>query len=118
MLRFMPGVSVNYFNRRIGDVLELASVWSALRHITVDVNALGDKEHGDNSLHPWGLALDLDTDGDKMEHLEQLNGFLARYLPGEYDVVLEKDHVHVEWDMDRKPVKVAAPDVAAKALPV
>ncbi len=54
-------------------------------------------------MHPWDLALDLDTEGDRFSDTEQLYGYLARILSLDYDVLLEKDHVHVEWDTRRRP---------------
>lgn len=109
MLRFMPGVQVPYFNPRLSYVLELASIWAIWKRIPVDINALGDRQHSANSLHPWGLAADLDTDGDKPEDLAALYGFLARSLPSDYDVINEGDHVHVEFDPHRKPTAISPP---------
>lgn len=109
MIRFMPGVQVNYFHSRLLPPLEYACAWALLARVAVDINSIDDKAHGANSLHHFSLAIDLDTDGDRVEDLARLHGFLARYLPPEWDVVLEKDHVHVELDMRRKPVPIAPP---------
>lgn len=113
MLRFAPGVHVKYFNRRLSDVLEYASAWGILSRIVVDVNSIDDKAHGARSLHQWSLAVDLDTDGDRSADLQRLHGFLARYLPPEYDVVLEQDHVHVEFDAKRRPAQIDPPAIIA-----
>jgi len=109
MLRFSPGVQVQYFNSRLTIVLEYASVWGLRARTAVDVNAIDDKQHGAITLHGFSLAVDLDTDGDRLADLKSLHGFLARYLPLEYDVVLEGDHVHVEFDMiSRAPARAKA----------
>lgn len=109
MLRFQPGVEIAYWNPRLNDIFTYASAWGALRGLRVDVNSIDDKTHGAGTLHGWSLAVDLDTEGDRHDDLGRLFGFLARYLPDEYDVVLEKDHVHVECDLGRRPPPSVAP---------
>ena len=52
----------------------------------------------DDSLHYADLAVDLDTAGDQLGDLVDLDRFLAENLGGGYDVVLEPDHIHVEFD--------------------
>lgn len=99
MLRFQPGVAVRYYNSRITPILEYASAWGLRAQMYVDVNAIDDKQHGATTLHGYSLAVDLDTDGDRPADLLSLHGWLARYLPLEYDVILERDHVHVEFDL-------------------
>lgn len=63
----------------------------------VVITSANDGKHKDDSLHYYGMALDLRT--------FSLNGreaFVAselqRLLGDSYDVVLEKDHIHVEFD--------------------
>lgn len=107
MLRWKHGVFCHVFREELARVLHHASVWSEIAGIGVEVNALADSTHGASSLHPWDLAADLDTDGDKPADLAQLHGYLARVLGAEYDVLLEGDHVHVEWDARRKLATLA-----------
>lgn len=107
MLRFEPNFRLPLLHMEIALVLHHASTWGAIQRVDLVVNHGGDGAHGDGSLHPWGLALDLDTEGDRFEHVEQLAGYLARILPGSYDVVLERTHVHVEFDPHRRPPQLA-----------
>jgi len=109
MLRFTAGVFSHVFRSELAVVLHHASVWSMLAGVHVDVNALDDKQHGAGTLHGFGLAVDLDTAGDRPIDLARLYGYLARVLLPGYDVVLESDHVHVEWDAHRKPAPLTAP---------
>ena len=102
MLRFKPEVRIGLFDERAGLVLHYASIWSLRAGIDVEVNSANDSTHGATSLHPWDLAWDLDTVGDVPSDLKPLARFLAGHLPPGYDVVLESDHVHVEFDMRRK----------------
>lgn len=101
MLRWKAGVFCHLFRLEVALALHHASAWSEVSGVGVVVNALADSKHSTNSLHAWDLAVDLDTDGDRLSHLAALHGYLARNLPAGYDVVLEGDHVHVEWDAKR-----------------
>ena len=102
MLRFKPEVRIGYFDERAGLVFQHASVWSLRTGVDVEINSANDSTHGAASLHPRDLAWDLDTAGDKPEDLPRLGRFLADRLPAGFEVVIEGDHVHVEFDMHRK----------------
>lgn len=102
MLRFEPTVRIGYFGRELADILTHASVWSLRTRIDVVVNSANDLTHGDVTLHTFDLALDLDTAGDQPADLAPLAMYLKRWLSSTYDVVLERDHVHVEWDADAR----------------
>jgi hypothetical protein len=82
----------------IARVLGLALVWSSRIGIGLDVNSLNDRRHRWGSLHYDNLAVDLDTEGDRTEDLRSLGEFLVLYLPLGYDIIVEYDHVHVEWE--------------------
>ena len=61
------------------------------------ITSANDGKHGDKTLHHKGLALDLRTwnlNGRAMEVTAELNKALGGY----YQAVLEKDHIHLEWD--------------------
>jgi hypothetical protein len=61
------------------------------------ITSANDGKHGDKTLHHKGLALDLRTwnlGGREM----QVSVELAAALGKDYDVVLEKDHIHMEYD--------------------
>lgn len=51
-----------------------------------------------DSLHMSGYALDFRLPTKNIEDLDYLAGHLAELLGSEYDVVLEGDHFHVEYD--------------------
>lgn len=102
MLRFEPTVRIIYFSEQLARVFHLASVWALVSGVTVVVNSVDDGKHGAVTLHGFSLAPDLDTEGDRPEHLPELHGYLARHLPQPFDVVLEATHVHVEYDTKRK----------------
>lgn len=62
------------------------------------VTSVKDGKHGEASLHYEGKAVDLRIHNlvplDVPKVIEKLRKRLGR----EYDVVLEKDHIHVEFD--------------------
>jgi hypothetical protein len=57
-----------------------------------------DSVHGPNSLHPLGKALDLRTNTLSGDVALMIHHDLKQALGGQFDVVLEKDHIHVEFD--------------------
>lgn len=109
MLRFKPEVRVFVFTEQITTVLYAATLWSARTRLDVEVNSIEDGPgvHMTSSLHYSGLALDLDTVGDKDADTRELAEYLRRALPPGYDVLFEIDHVHVEYDMKRPPLRKA-----------
>jgi len=61
-------------------------------------------KHGQNSLHYKGQALDLGT-RDYQEQLKvTIRNELREALGGQFDVVLEATHLHVEFDPKTKQV--------------
>ena len=62
----------------------------------------GDK-HGQYSHHFKGLAIDLRSrDIDKTKH-ESVREHLQSMLGGDYQVIAEKDHFHIEFDPAQNP---------------
>ena len=78
-------------------ILEAREVYRALGAELV-ITSLLDGKHMKGSLHYSGLAVDLRTrhlgPGDRGTVTERLTVALGP----EYDVVLENDHIHVEFD--------------------
>lgn len=111
MLRFKPEVRIGFLGEPLTDPLAAACRWSARTRIDVEVNSIedGPQMHSIGSLHAYGLAIDFDTVGDRTADLEQLAEWFRRTLPATYDVVFEGDHVHVEYDTRRPPLRRAVP---------
>jgi hypothetical protein len=57
-----------------------------------------DGKHGPNSLHYSGKALDLRTNSLRPEQVHPVYVSLKTALGTQFDVVLEDDHIHVEFD--------------------
>jgi hypothetical protein len=107
MLRFKPEVRIRVFRAELAGALLEASLWSLLERIDVDVNAVDETPgiHMAGTLHGSSLAIDLDTVGDKAPDTQSLGEYLRRALPTGYDVLFEGDHVHVEYDTHRPPLR-------------
>ena len=77
-------------------LIEAERIWEEMGyHLTV-TSAL-DGVHSAGSLHYYGRALDFRTrDMGKARMKAYLQ--LKERLPRGFDVVLEHDHIHVEWD--------------------
>lgn len=57
-------------------------------------------KHSSGSLHYAGLAFDFRTRHVKPDSRFELAARLQAELGEEFDVVLEADHIHIEWDPD------------------
>ena len=68
----------------------------------VVVTSIKDGTHSANSLHYDGLAFDLRTRHMDKGQVAAAAEALAIALGKDYDVVIEGDHLHVEYDVRRK----------------
>ncbi len=68
------------------------------------VTSLADGEHSPGSLHWLGRAVDFRTRTlDQPDEDQRVAGELRIALPTDYDIVVESDHLHLEWDPRGKP---------------
>ncbi len=74
-----------------------AAVWTAAGY-TLTITSGLDSLHGEGSLHPEGLAEDYRTRDVAPSDLARMVSTLKARLGSLYDVVLESDHLHVEFD--------------------
>ncbi len=63
-----------------------------------------DGKHGPNSLHYSGQALDLRTNNLPPQAVQSIVDRLKEALGAQFDVVLESDHLHLEWQPKDKPI--------------
>ena len=89
------GVDISRLNREVRRALGVVGVFLQERGSELVVTSTYEGNHGAGSLHYANDAFDFRTpswfgklDGEK----------LAGKLGGGYDVVVESDHIHVEWD--------------------
>lgn len=57
-----------------------------------------DGVHMTTSLHYAGLAVDVRTRDLSASQIEAVRAALARELGSNFDVVVESDHIHIEYD--------------------
>lgn len=68
------------------------------RDAAVVVTSGRDSKHGKGSLHYLGNAVDLRTSDVGFVEAGAVASELADCLGDQYDVILEDDHIHVEFD--------------------
>lgn len=62
------------------------------------ITSVSDGNHKPNSLHYSGKAFDFRTEHLNDTEIQACLNYLRFRLDKQYDVVLEVDHIHVEWD--------------------
>jgi hypothetical protein len=84
------------------EVLEAIQVCAELSldytDTTMVVTSIADGHHGANSLHRFGLAFDVRTYYWGRQTQEEMAKRFQDALGNDFDVVLESDHIHVEYD--------------------
>ncbi|PHQ68463.1 MAG: hypothetical protein COB92_00595 [Robiginitomaculum sp.] len=66
--------------------------------VTPVITSGGDGTHSTNSLHYDGNAVDLRTNNLTQAQTTTVASALSTSLGSDYDVVVESDHIHVEYD--------------------
>ena len=99
---------VRVFGIRPEIVLAMQIVDAVYReyHRELIVTSCTDGKHSATSLHYSGGAFDGRTSMFSKEDQGQLKGRVALALGAEYDVVLESDHLHVEFQPKRGTTSV------------
>ena len=60
-----------------------------------------DYEHGPFSWHYYGMATDLRSTYFSTDEAREVANELRKRLPAEYQVIVEKNHIHVECDIEQ-----------------
>lgn len=94
-----PGVDL----RGLGPQMVLAyvmadRVYHEIAGTACVITSGSDGKHGPNSLHYKGKALDFRTNSLRPEQVHPIFLALTQALGAQYDVVLEDDHIHCEYD--------------------
>jgi hypothetical protein len=73
---------------------EAGRIWRDQGKQWLRITSGTDGSHGVASFHPYGYALDIELPPNPAQAVSDLREALGC----NYDVVLEKDHVHIEYD--------------------
>lgn len=98
------GVDVSKLKRPIRKILPKVDSVFLLHNAWAILTSTNSGNHSAGSLHFADLAVDFDYAGphpsipEHRERLKEISITLAEKLPSCYQVVYEKDHIHVEYD--------------------
>jgi hypothetical protein len=99
-----PGVDLRGLTPQMAIAYTIAcAVYQRHCNTVCTITSASDGKHGVNSLHYKGKALDLRTFNVPTAALPLLVQSLKDALGAQFDVVLEADHVHIEWDVKDEP---------------
>lgn len=97
-MKIKEGANIQGLDIRMRPVLIAADmVWQNHGH-ELCVTAGLDGEHSAGSLHYFGLAVDLRTRYFYVTERREVAADLRASLNSNYDVVLHRSHIHVEFD--------------------
>ena len=98
-MKIKEGVSLDGISAHIERALPIIDqVYVDITGSEVTVTSTTDGVHSKHSLHYSGNALDLRTRDITDEQAGEIVLELKRLLDKEYDIVLEGDHIHFEYD--------------------
>ena len=99
MVQFKDGVSV------FGIKEETITVIAILNYYFVTnidkplvITSCSDGKHMKNSKHYSGYAIDIRTRHLNTSEINKLKSWFVNHHGMKYDMVIEKDHIHVEYD--------------------
>lgn len=98
MLLIKDGVSLVGLNEVMRPVLIIVEEVLRDRGYRTIITSGSEGEHSAASLHYYGKALDFRTRHIKEGHLPNIIALISDFLGICYDVVLEEDHLHIEYD--------------------
>ena len=97
-MKIKEGVILNGLKIEMRPVLiEAETIWKRAGEELVITGGL-DGTHSAGSLHYYGFALDLRTRYFSTDVAKTVYGALRASLDDDFDVILHKSHIHVEYD--------------------
>jgi hypothetical protein len=102
MLKIKEGVDLNGLTKEAVTIMKVVTDVYDSFGFDVTITSGLDGKHSKNSKHYTGEALDFRTrdlpSGNQGQEARFITKLLAELLGDDYDVVLEKTHIHVEYD--------------------
>ena len=93
-----PGVRISGIRPELVLALILIEPVAYKFNTQLTITSISDGKHGANSLHYKGLAVDIRTRNIEAERRKKFTDAVHAAIGDEFDVVLESDHLHVEFD--------------------
>ncbi len=97
-----PYVTISVFNPQTITLLEVIDAWSLFNKKIVNISSVDNGIHGGDgtkfTFHGLSLAWDFYPIGGLSTDKVSLAKYLEMRLPPPYQVIVETDHIHVEWD--------------------
>jgi acyl CoA:acetate/3-ketoacid CoA transferase beta subunit len=100
IMKIKNGVTMNKLSSQIVLALITASGIYQANGQELVITSITDAVHKKESLHYTGNAVDLRTNVFSSATAKKVSQQLAAALGNNFDVVLESDHIHVEFDPD------------------
>jgi hypothetical protein len=97
-MKIKKGVSIKKMSVQIMLALCVASEIYSKYGFELTITSGSDGNHMVGSLHPLGLAVDIRTNGIESKYIKEIAAIISLNLGSEYDVVVEVDHIHIEYD--------------------
>jgi hypothetical protein len=97
-VRLKPGVRLYGMRPEIAVGMSMASSVYESHGLDMVVTSVADGTHNRKSLHYKGLAFDVRTRNMDVVQQNAVVTDLERVMPTGWDIVLESDHIHVEYD--------------------
>lgn len=99
MVQFKDGVSVDGIKKEIIALIVILNTYFELRiGKELVVTSCTDGKHMKGSKHYSGYAIDIRTRHLNALEISKLVAWFKSHYEREYDMVVEKDHIHVEYD--------------------
>lgn len=96
-------VKFKRITREVLQILKFAlSVWSIYDKTPTITSAHDSHDNRPKSLHNKDLALDFRIRDLTKTEIRNIIKDLRSFLSDKYDIVLESDHIHIEWDNGKK----------------
>lgn len=98
MIRLKEGVNLNGTQGEAFEIMVAAREAFGFFGADAIITSGQDGKHGKGSLHGAGYALDFRIRHVSRVIAEKVVERMRKALGKDYDIVLEKDHIHGEWD--------------------
>ena len=99
MVQFKDGVSVDGIKKETIKIIVILNTYFELRiGKPLVITSCTDGKHMKGSKHYSGYAIDIRTRHLNASEISKLIAWFESHHEKEYDIVFEKDHIHVEYD--------------------